>query len=611
MIDKQHRLKKYIPGEGTLTIVIAAFIGLSAGLANIMFRSTLEFFHRNVFQGGLRLFWGDEGLALFESGKSFFFPELGFKALLLPLIPIFGMLLLIPFSYFFPGEVNGYGLPKFLRKVNIEGGRIKFRNIFLKTISTSLTIGTGGSAGVEGPIAMVGGAVGSQVGQFFRVSGDRMKVYIAAGCAGGIGAMFNAPMAGVFFASEIVLLGTYEMSSFSALVVSSALATVVSRAYYGETPAFPIPDYNIINPLVEIPLYVIMGVVVGVIAVLHIRLFYHLRDRFDAVPVHPFVKPLIGAFIVGMVGICFPQVMGDGYFYIEQVLEGHGVVWVMFALVFLKILMTCVTLGSGGAGGMFAPALFIGAMIGGAYGGFFHMIMPNHVAGAGAFAAVGIGAFLAAATHAPLTAIFLLFEMTGNYKIIVPVMLASIIGSVVSKHLYHDSIDTVDFTREGIDIHEGRETAVMRSLKVGLAMQEDVAFISEHANVNQLLKIFSLVSNSFYFPVLAESGEKAGQMIGIISLQDVKSIIHDEELRLCATVGNICTRKVVTLTPDDSFYDAMTLFVLKGIEEIPVVESKENLWVVGMLKRTDVITAYNREVLKRGISEKTAAIRLT
>ncbi|MDA3972269.1 MAG: chloride channel protein [Desulfobulbaceae bacterium] len=611
MLDKPNRFSKYAPGEGTLTLVIAAFIGLSAGLANIMFRTVVDFFHHAVFEGGLVAMWGEEGLAIFQSGESFLFPELGFKVLLLPLIPIFGMILLIPLSYFFPGQVNGYGFTKFLRKVNLEGGRIKFRNIFLKTISTSLTIGTGGSAGVEGPIAMVGGAVGSQVGQFFRVSGDRMKVYIAAGCAGGIGAMFNAPMTGVFFASEIVLLGTYQMSSFSALVVSSALATVVSRAYYGETPAFPIPDYNIVNPLVEIPLYVGLGIIIGIVAVMHIRLFYRLRDKFDIMPVHPFIKPLIGAFIIGMVGILFPQVMGDGYFYIEQVLNDRGVLWVMFVLIFLKMAMTGVTLGSGGAGGVFAPALFIGAMVGGVYGAFFHMLMPDQVAGSGAFAAVGIGAFLGATTHSPLTAIFLLFEMTGNYKIIVPVMLASIIGTVVAKHLNHDSIDTVDFSREGIDIQEGRETSVMRSLKVGLAMQEDVAFISERANVNQLLKIFSMASDSFYFPVLAESGDKAGQMVGIISLQDVKSIIHDEELRLCATVGNICTRNVVVLTPDDSFYDAMTMFVKKGIEEIPVVESQENHWVVGMLKRTDVLTAYNREVLKRGISEKTASIPLT
>ncbi len=582
--------KKIIPGEHSLMVFIASFIGLAAGLGNIAFRSTESFVHHYIFEYGHNLLIGPGG----------------WRWLLLPLLPMTGMVLLIPLAYLYPGEVNGYGFSKFLRKVNLEGGHIKFRTIILKTLGTSLTIGTGGSAGVEGPIAQVGGAIGSQVGQFFRVSGDRMKVYIAAGCAGGIGAMFNAPIAGVFFASEIVLMGSYNTTSFSALVISSAMATVVSRAYYGASPAFPIPAYDLVNPLVEIPLYVLMGIVIGAIAVLHIKFFYYIRDRFDEVNVNIYVKPIIGAFIVGMIGIFFPQAMGDGYYYIETVLKGEGLVHVMFALIFLKILATAITLGSGGAGGVFAPTLFIGAVIGGTFGGIMHYLLPEYVANPGAYGAVGIGAFLGAVTHSPLTAIFLLFEMTGNYMIIIPIMLTSIIGTVVSSRLCHDSIDTVDFSREGIDVHEGRETAIMKSIKVGRVMSEDVAFISEKANVNDLLKMFSMTEDSFYFPVIDESGT----MTGIISLQDVKTIIHDENLRLNSKVGDICSRKVVFLTPDDNLYTAMTHYVIKGVEELPVVESQESKWVVGMLKRRDAIAAYNREVLKRGISEKTAAIRL-
>jgi len=589
------RIKKLFPGENALMVIIASAIGLAAGFANILFRSTEELVHHYIFQTGHELLIGDGGLRL----------------LLLPLLPMFGMVLLIPLSYFFPGEVNGYGFTKFLRKVNLEGGKIKFRAILLKTVSTSLTIGTGGSAGVEGPIAQVGGALGSQVGQFFRVSGSRMKVYIAAGCAGGVAAMFNAPIAGVFFASEIVLLGTYEMSSFSALVISSAMATVVSRATYGESPAFPVPDYQLVNAPVEIPLYILMGVVVGIVAVLHIRIFYWVRDRFAAVPINIFVKPIVGAFIVGSIGIVMPQVMGNGYDYIGEVLHGHGVVWVMLLLVFLKIFATAVTLGSGGAGGVFAPSLFIGAVLGGTFGGAANYLLPaGTIAASGAYAAVGIGSFLAAATHAPLTAIFLLFEMTGNYLIIIPIMLASVIGTVVAKKLFPDSIDTVDFTREGIDIHDGRETAVMKSIKVGMAMTEDVGFVSESANVNHLLKIFSMAEGSFYFPVLADSGRNAGQMVGIISLQDVKTILHDEEMRANASVGNICARDVITLTPDDDLFTAMELLNKKGIEEIPVVENQNERWVVGMLKRRDVIAAYNREVLKKGISNKGITVPL-
>jgi len=586
-------LKNFMPGENVRMMAIAAFIGLMAGITIILFQTVVKGIEALLFEGGKELLGINQG---------------GWRLLLLPLIPMTGMVLLIPLSLLFPGEVNGYGFTKFLRKVNLEGGYIRARTIFLKLISTALTIGTGNSAGVEGPIAAIGGAIGSQVGQASRVSGARMKVYIAAGCAGGVAGIFNAPLAGIFFASEIVLLGTFEISSFSALVIASAIATVVTRAYYGETPAFSIPDYNLVNPFVELPLYTIMAVIIGLIAVFHIRIFYLIRDRYQSLPIHPQLKPLTGAFIIGCMGMAYPQVMGDGYHFIESVINGHGTLLLLFVLIFLKIIATAITLGSGGAGGVFAPALFIGAMIGGAFGHVANMVFPTMTAAPGAYATVGIGAFLAASTHAPMTAIFLLFEMTGNYMIIVPIMLTSIIGTVVAKKFNKDSIDTVDFTREGIDIHEGRETAIMKSIRVGKAITEDFDFISEKANINHLLEIFRMAKGGFYFPVVDDSGK----MTGIVSMQDVKNILHKAEAeRVCYLVGGICSRDVIMLTPDDSLYTAMRLFDIKGIEEIPVVEDLENKWVVGMLKRRDVIAAYNHEVLKKGISERAETIRIT
>ena len=591
MLAKLRKLKFFMPGESTRMILIAACIGLFAGGAIIVFREAVELVHEVIFVKGGELLRIHEG---------------GWRLLLLPLLPMTGAALLIPLSLAFPGKVNGYGFTRFLRRVNLENGVIQGRNIFIKIIATALTIGSGNSAGVEGPIAQIGGALGSKVGQTFRVSGKRMKVYIAAGCAGGIAGIFNAPIAGIFFAAEIVLLGSYGMSSFAALVIASAIATVVSRAYYGEIPAFPIPDYHMVNPFVEIPLYMLMAVIIGVLAVLHIRFFYFVRDWFRELPVHPQLKPIIGAFVVGSIGIGFPQVMGDGYGYIEKTLAGEGVIWIMLALIALKSVATAITLGSGGAGGVFAPSLFIGAVVGGAYGGIMHWLMPEYTASPGAYATIGIGAFLAASTHAPMTAIFLLFEMTGNYLIIIPVMITSIMGSITSKKLYDDSIDTVDFTREGINIHEGREVAIMKSIKVGKAITEEVDFISENANINHLLELFRFARDSFYFPVVNHKG----LMVGVVSMQDVKGILHDEEQRVCYLVGAICSRDVITLTPDDNIYDAMQLFDLKGIEEIPVVESQEEQWVLGMLRRRDVIAAYNHEVLKRGISEKAETFRV-
>lgn len=585
------KLRKLIPGENTRMIIIASSIGLAAGVLNIIFRTVVIQTHTTIFEGGQTFLGIEKG---------------GWHLLLLPLIPISGMILMIPLSLLFPGEINGYGFTKFLRKVNLEGGYIKARTIVLKIISTALTIGTGNSAGVEGPIAQIGGAMGSQFGQASRVSGNRMKVYIAAGCAGGIAGIFNAPIAGVFFASEIVLLGTYEISSFAAMVIASALSTVLTRAYFGANPAFEIPQYSMINAYVEIPLYMVMAVIIGILAVLNTRIFYFFRDKYASLKLHPQLKPITGALIIGLMGIAFPQVMGDNYEFIQHVLHYGGLPLILFALIFLKMFATAITLGSGGAGGVFAPALFIGAMIGATFGAVVHHFFPTMTASPGAYATVGIGAFLAAAIHAPMTAIFLLFEMTGNYQIIVPIMITSIIGIMVAKRLDEDSIDTVDFTREGINIHEGREVAIMKSIKVGAAMSQDVDFISERANINHLLEIFRM-AKSFYFPVVDDSGK----MTGIVSMQDVKNLLNqDKEERVCYLVGAICSHDVITLTPDDTLYNAMELFNLKGIEEIPVVEDLENRWVVGMLKRRDAISAYNREALKKGISQQAESIRI-
>jgi len=574
-------------------MIIAACIGVVTGISIIIFRTIVGGIEKYFFEGGKAM------LGVYDGG---------WHILLLPLLPLTGMILLIPLSLLFPGEVNGYGFPKFLRKVNLEGGYIQARTIFIKLISTALTIGTGNSAGVEGPIAAIGGAIGSQIGQTSKVSGARMTVYIAAGCAGGIAGIFNAPLAGIFFASEIVLLGTFEISSFSALVIASAISTVVTRAWYGENPAFSIPAYHLVNPFVELPLYTLMAVIAGLVAVFYVRIFYYIRDKYNALPIHAQLKPLTGALIIGIMGMFFPQIMGNGYNFIESILNGSGTFFVLLALIFCKIIATSITLGSGGAGGTFAPTLFIGAMIGGTFGHLVNIVFPNMTANPGAYATVGIGAFLAASTHAPMTAIFLLFEMTGNYMIIIPVMLTSIISTMIAKKFNRDSIDTVDFSREGIDIHEGRETSIMKSIRVGKAITEDVDFISEKANINQLLEIFCISTGHFYFPVVDDSGK----MTGIVSMQDVKNILYKKNAeRVCYLVEGICSRNVVMLTPDDSLFTAMRLFDIKGIEEIPVVESLENKWVLGMLRRRDVIAAYNHEALKKGISEKAKTISIT
>ncbi len=574
-------LSKIRVGEQTIIIIMSVIVGLLSGLANILFRSTLSLVHEVVFIRGSALLHINEG---------------GFYKLFLPLLPITGALLLIPLYYISREEVYGYGFPRFLEKVNIRGGIIKAKTLAIKILSASFTIGSGGSAGVEGPIAQIGGACGSVVGQFSGFSGNRIKLLIAAGSAGAVAATFNAPIAGVMFATEIVLLGNYAMTSFAAIVVSSGIATVVSRMYYGENPLFMVPKYELVSAY-EIPLYLLFGVFIGLAAVLYIKTFFKIKDQFDGINMNPHLKPALGALIIGSIGIFYPQIFGDGYEVIEMALEGEMVFLIMFVLIFLKIVTTSVTLGSGGSGGVFAPALFIGAMAGGSYGWIVHTLFPSHTANPGAYASVGVGAFLAASTHAPLTAIFLLFEMTGNYKIIIPIMLASIVGTLVAHRMHFDSIDTVELTRKGINIHQGREASVLNSVQVGSVMTREFTTIHEDMDVHQLLEKV-IDGNSFYFPVVDDND----LLTGIISLQDIKSVIFEEELKRIITVKNIIrTHNVIVLTADNTLNTAIEKFALKDIGEIPVVNIFNRKKVIGMIKRGDVIAAYDRELLRRKI----------
>lgn len=566
-------------GKHTSLIVLAVIIGALSGGANMLFRTTLEF-SKEVFLGA-----GMETLKIREG-----FP---FR-LLTPLLPMAGGLLLIPLAYRFPGEVNGYGFPSFLEKVNIKDGVIKLKTIILKIIAPSITIGSGGSAGVEGPIAQIGGGIGSIIGQFFNVSGNRMKLLIAAGAAGGIAATFNAPIAGVMFASEIVLLGNFELTSFGAIVVASGMATVVSRIYYGSNPAFVVPQYDIVNML-ETPFYLLLGLVIGPVAVIYIRVFYWIKDLFDRWTVNPYIKPIAGAFLVGSLGIFYPQILGDGYEFIEQAFRGNMVLTSMAVLVVVKIIATSLTLGSGGAGGVFAPALFIGAMTGGTVGYILHSLFPAYTSTPGAYAMVGVGAFLSAVTHAPLTGMFLLFELTGNYKIILPMMFATTMGTFVAHRMFSESIDTYELARKGINIHAGKEVTLLSSIRVGEVMRRNFTTVRDRVNLKEFMELVIEGGAGFYYPVV----DARGEMVGIISLQDVRKVIFEDYIKEIVTVGELATEDVLVLYPDDNLTTAMQHFASMDIDEIPVVSRENPKKVIGMLRRGDVIAVYNREILRR------------
>jgi len=572
------RLLAIRPSDETQLILIAVVVGVLAALGYALLRTSLEQVEAYFF-GPLH------SLLSIDLG--------GWRRVGIVLLPVLGIVCLIPLMLLFPGDVGGYGLPRFLEIVNLRGGVIRARSIFITIVAPALTIGSGGSAGLEGPIAQLGGAIGSNVGQTFGVTGTKMRVMVASGVAAGIAAVFNAPMAGVMFAIEIVLLGDFEIPHFTPLVIAAGVATASARMVFGNALMFDVPAYTLVSYW-ELLLYAGLGVVVGGLAVLNIKIFYGVWDLFESSRLPRLVRPVVGAALVGTVGIGLPQVMGGGYHTISEAMHGDLPWLLMAALPLFKMVTTAITLGSGGAGGIFAPAMFMGTMVGGAYGAMVHAIWPSATAPVGTYALVGLGAFLAAAAHAPLTAMFLLFEITNSHEIVLPVLFASAIGTIIARLFYAESIDTEALSRKGVELKVGRELTAMNALTVAEVMHKDFASVPASLDLHSLAQRFA-TSPWIYFPVL-DHGER---MVGIISLNDIRTVLVEEELAHLVVVADMMTREVITVFPDDTLNRAMEEFGRKDIEQMPVVARQDPGRVLGMLKRQDVIRAYNEQILGR------------
>ncbi|MFA5515470.1 MAG: chloride channel protein [Desulfuromonadales bacterium] len=567
--------------ENTFMAILAVAIGLVSGLGNYAFRRLIDFFHWLVIVQGMELF-------------NISFEHWTWSRLLVILFPVAGGLLLIPFGLFFARDLK-FGFSRFLAKVNLRGGKIPARTIFTRGVASAITLGTGGSAGQEGPIAQIGGAIGSQVGQSFKMSGDRLKILVACGVSGGVAATFNAPIAGVFFAHEIVLLSSFELSSFTSIVIASGMSTVVSRALLGNTPAFVVPPY-VLGSAWELFFYLGLGLVIGGLAPLFIDTHFRVKDRFAALPISPLYKPIVGGALVGAIGIFFPQVFGNGYEFMEVVLHGEGVWYILGFLVIFKALATSITLGSGLPGGLFAPALYIGAVTGGAFGHFAQFLFPQLVRSPGAYALVGMGAFLSAATHAPMTAIFLLFEITASYEVIIPIMTTCVIGTSISRHFKKDSLETAELALAGIDLSAGKERNIMKSLLVEEVMVRDPESVPENMSLRQFTHFIASTRHT-NFPLVNRNGE----LTGIISVQDFMGVVFERDLMDLVVIKELATLDVITVTGEENLDQAMKKIGYRNIEQLPVVDRKNGCKLVGIISRRDMVSAYNRALMARSL----------
>ncbi|SHJ27770.1 chloride channel protein, CIC family [Malonomonas rubra DSM 5091] len=576
-------LNRFKISDNTFLIVLAVIIGLLGGLGNYLFRKTIELVHWLVFE---------QGLEFFDISLAYWTPQ----RFLVMFFPVAAALMLIPLWAFFGKDLKG-GFSGFLVKVNLKGAKLPLRPIFTRGFGSAITLGAGGSAGQEGPIAAIGGAIGSQFGQLFKVSGDRLKVLVACGAAAGVAATFNAPIAGVFFATEIVLLSSFELASFTSIVIASGMATVVSRALLGNHSELIAPPYFVGN-FWEIGLYLLLGLIIGGLAAGFIDLHMRIKGKIEGIKLHKFAKLLLGGLAVGIIGMMFPQVFGNGYEFMSSVLSGHHAWYLLAGLVVIKMLATSITLGSGMPGGLFAPCLFLGAVAGGAFGKLVAFALPAAGLSAGAYALVGMGAFLAAATHAPMTAIFLLFEITDSYEVIIPIMLTCVIGTSIARHLKNDSLETAELSKLGIDLEAGKERNIMKALAVGDVMSRRVETVPESMTLGNFAKFIEQTHHT-NFPLVDELGE----LTGIISVQDFMGVVFEKDLMDLVVIKELATTEVVTVHPEEDLDTAMRKIGYRNIEQLPVVDRETHRKLYGIISRRDMITAYNRALMARNLGE--------
>ncbi len=560
--------------EPILLALAAVGVGLAAGGGIWLFKALIEGLHH--------LFFVEMNQRL-----DILFP---FAVIFLPAV---GGLMVGGIMHWLVGEERHQGVAGIIEAVALAGGRLRYKRIPLKILAAALSIGSGASVGPEDPSVQLGANIGSMVGQKFNLSEERIRTLVAAGAAAGIAAAFNAPIAGIFFALEIII-GEIGHSALGIIVVASVSSSILTQYIAGNQPAFQVPPFGF-HKIAELPFYFLLGVLAGPVSALYVRLLGSMKELFLRIALPRWVKPSLAGFAVGIIGFFLPQVFGIGYETIEHVLNNQlNSFYLLLLLLVAKLILTPLSIGGGFAGGVFAPSLFIGAMLGGALGSVVQSVFPTLNAVPATYAMVGMAAVLAGSVHAPLTAILLLFEMTNDYHIILPLMFAVAVSLVISRTLSPDSVYNSELARKGIRLERGRIVDVLESIRVVEVMQTNPPTIEARKSVEEAIPLL-LQKNTNYALVMAEGN----RLIGIITREDIRKI--DPQRWKEITVSEACSKKVLFAYHDEKIGDALRRMSLQDVGQLPVVDRDDPNRVLGVLRRADILQAYDAALTRRAL----------
>lgn len=557
-------------------VPLAVIVGGVTGLGAVAFRWLITMF--------TRMFTGYDDYAGLGRVPSTHWPSLGFWFLLLA--PVIAGAIYGPIVYRFAPEARGHGVPEVMYAVAHKGGRIAPQVSVVKALASALCIGGGGSVGREGPIVQIGSAAGSTVAQLLRLDTARMRLLVACGAAAGISATFNAPLAGAFFAMELVLRD-FAAEAFGAIVLSSVTADVVGRSLLGDHPFLSLPAFEV-RSTPEYLLYAALGVGVGVVGVAFSKILYLIEDACDWAWRGPeWARPAVGGVVLGALLIAVPQMYGVGYPVLEDAVEGKYVVGMLVLLMVAKMIATSLTIGIGGSGGVFAPTLFIGAMAGTAFGTLAHTMFPGVTESAGAYGLIGMGAALGGATGAPITAVIILFELTGEYSIILPLMAAVVMAAGTGHLLSKETIYTAKLWRRGVSL----DVSPLASASFTAADIAEPAPdpLTIHASLAAAAAALSSTAQGIV-PVVGENGDYAG----CLTAQDVAQALDDPAPQ--QTIDGIL-RRPNALAGDTSPHGILAALSGHGGTGLPVVDGDGNT-VIGWITYETILAKMHPEITR-------------
>ncbi len=584
LLAARRSLLRHVHGEG-LMLGLAAFIGAGTGALAAVLVALLLWIQD--------IAWGD------TPGR-----------LHIMLVPVLGAFAVGLFVTYVAPETGGSGIGRTMETIALRGGRFRGRTPFAGIVSSGIALGTGAAGGREGPIVLIGGSLGSIVGRFFAVDEDRLRTLVSAGAAAGIGASFNAPIGGMLFAIEL-LMGGFRARSFQTIVVASVAGSVTARQLIGPDVVFrPTTTYHVNDPR-ELLLYGLLGLA-AVLVGLGFLYGEDLAKRFFAgLDVWPPLRLALGGLGLGIVALGMPEVLGTGEHIppvtslrdpVQSMLNGeigvgYAAAGFLLLLAVAKLVATCLSIGSGNAIGTFMPVIFVGAALGGSVGHVADQLLPAANVQPGAFALVGMAAAFGAAARAPLTAIVIIFEVTGDYELVLPLMLATGLATFLADRFSSESVYTKPLRNKGIVYAEPDDVDIMQTVRVEEVMTRRADTVAADLPLDDLRERFRR-SGHHGFPVVREGD----RLVGVVTLADVERF--DASASASAhpprrvTVEDVCTRDVVTVVPTDPVFRGLRRMAALDVGRIPVVAAEDHGRLVGLLRRSDLVQAYQHAVAR-------------